>query len=78
MLNKNYTAAWVTWLLLTVSAFFAIELPALIDPAAGDTLTEHVFQWLGLASRDEWIGRFALALFFAWVVHHFMRPRKGG
>lgn len=72
-LNRRYTAAWILWLL----AFAAIEGAALLDPGAGDTLTETIRQWFTLESRDQWVGRTALAIGLAWLVHHFMRPKKG-
>jgi hypothetical protein len=71
-LNKKYTALWIVWLL----GFAAIEGSALLNPGDGDTLTETIRKWLALSSRDQWIGRGALAVFLAWLCHHFMYPKK--
>ena len=71
-LNRRYTALWVLWLL----AFAVLEGAALLDPGSGDTLTETIRQWLALSSRSQWVGRAGLALFLAWLCHHFMYPKK--
>ena len=33
---------WITWLLVAVGGFFAIEIPAVLNSEGGDTLTENV------------------------------------
>jgi hypothetical protein len=71
-LNRRYTALWILWLL----AFAVLEGAALLDPGAGDTLTETVRKWLALSSREQWVGRTALAIGLAWLTHHFMKPKK--
>lgn len=71
-LNRRYTAIWIIWLV----AFALLEGAALLDPGTGDTLTETIRQWLALSSRDHWIGRTLLAVFLAWLCHHFMRPKN--
>jgi hypothetical protein len=45
-LRRRYTVAWLIWLGLTLLSFGAIEIPALLDPSGGDTLTEHVAAFL--------------------------------
>jgi hypothetical protein len=64
-----WTLLWVGWLL----AFLAIEIPAVIRPAAGDTLYEHFWRFLGRGQqRTEWIRlrRVTFLAFSAWLVVH--------
>ena len=71
-LNRRYTTLWIIWL----AAFAVLEGAALLDPGAGDTLTETIRQWLALSRPGQWVGRTLLAVFLAWLCHHFMRPKK--
>lgn len=65
-----WTVAWVAW----IAAFFAIELPAVLNKAKGDSLSEHVWSWASIKGKGtayKW-RRFALLSFLAWLVAHFL------
>ncbi len=66
----GWTAAWIAWLL----AFFAIEIPALLDHRRGNTLSEHVWRWCSI--RDKGRGyrlrRTMLLVLLAWLVVHLL------
>ena len=42
----GWTRLWITWVLVAIGGFFAIEIPAVLNSEAGDTLTEHVVQYV--------------------------------
>jgi len=72
---SGYTWAWLTWL----GAFVAIEGRALLNKSAGDTLSEHVWQWFATAQGSTgkpsgWVRarRLGLLAFMAWLSVHFM------
>lgn len=70
-----YTWAWLAWAL----AFVIVEGMALFNSRRGDTLSEHVWAWLGSAhlTRKQPTGwtrlrRFVVLAGLAWVVAHFL------
>ena len=42
----GWTRLWITWVLVAIGGFFAIETPAVLNDEPGDTLTEHVVAWV--------------------------------
>ena len=70
MLDGNYSALWIIWGAL----FFAIEGPALANKKYGDTLSEHIWKWIGKKGYQKPVGykwrRASLALFFVWLIAH--------
>ncbi|MDX3550971.1 hypothetical protein PV729_04160 [Streptomyces europaeiscabiei] len=70
----SYTLAWGAWL----AAFAAIEGRALMRKQPGDTLSEHVWRWFGVAQRDPmpsgWtrVRRFSLLAGCVWLAAHFL------
>ena len=71
MLNSSYTWLWAIWGLF----FVAIEGAALMNKEHGDTLSEHVWKFIGkkgysLPSGYKW-RRGALGVFLLWLVAHF-------
>lgn len=71
MLDGNYTILWLIWGLL----FAAIEGSALMNKKYGDSLSEHVWKWIGKKGYEKPIGykyrRGALGIFFLWLIWHF-------
>ncbi len=75
-LNDSYTQLWAVWLLL----FGAIEGTAIFNKKKGDTLSRHVWKFLGIQSKGyelppgyKW-RRGGLAVFFVWLAQHFFFP----
>jgi hypothetical protein len=66
---SGYTIAWLLW----IAMFFVIEVPAIVDKAPGDTLTEHVRRWFSTRGMSwQWrLRRLALAVFLLWLPLHF-------
>jgi hypothetical protein len=72
------TYLWLVWLAL----FGVLEAYALWSPKAGDTLSEHVWEWFAIAPHGEAdkrpvtpgirLRRFALGAFLAWLSLHFL------
>lgn len=66
-----WTILWALWGL----AFFCIEIPAWRNKEDGDTLSEHVWWWIGLNAQKTRIIRWRRIAFlagFAWLgVHLF-------
>ncbi len=71
MLDGTYTMLWGIWIAL----FLAIEGAAIFNKQPGDTLSEHVWKWIGkkgYAKPSGWKWRrIALGGFLAWLVAHF-------
>ena len=71
MLNDTYTWLWAIWGLF----FLAIEGGAIMDKRPGDTLSEHVWKWIGKKGYEKPSGykwrRGALGAFLAWLAYHF-------
>lgn len=70
-LRKKYTVMWLVWIM----AFFAIEGAALKSDKMGDTLTEHVRDWIGTNNAKRttmmWALRIGLGGLLAWLIPHF-------
>ena len=70
-LNDAYTIGWGLWGLM----FLAIEGMALIDKDKGDTLSEHVWKWIGKRGYEKPTGykvrRGALGVGLLWLIGHF-------
>lgn len=76
-------SAW-TWLWLGWGVYFlAVEAAALYDSKPGNTLSEHIWLWLGTQrrrpgeperQRSGWtqLRRVLLLAFLAWLVVHFL------
>lgn len=70
-------SAW-TWCWLGWGAYFlVVEGLALANSRAGDTLSEHVWAWLGIGEgrrRSGWTQarRALLVAFLAWLTLHFL------
>jgi hypothetical protein len=72
------TLLWLAWLAI----FMVLEGYALLTPRAGDTLSEHVWEWFGIARNGEAdkrpisgsirARRFILLAFMAWLSLHFI------
>ncbi len=65
-----FTAGWLVWLAM----FGAIEGAALANRRAGDTLSEHVWQWCSIKGKGAgWRARrFGLLAFLAWLSAHML------
>lgn len=65
---SGWTVAWLTWIAL----FVVIEVPAIFNRQAGDTLSERLRAWF--ATRTKPVGwrlrRLTLAFFLTWLVLH--------
>lgn len=61
------TGAWITWLAAVAVSFAVLESIALATPRAGDTLSENVRRWLGIAPVRPW-RRWGVAGFLATLV----------
>lgn len=71
MLNDSYTVMWILW-----GLFFAvIEGQAILDKRHGDTLSEHVWKWIGKKGyeKPKWYKarRGVLGLGLLWLIAHF-------
>ena len=72
------TILWIAWLVI----FAVLEGYALWSPKAGDTLSEHVWEWFGVARNGDAdkrpvngnirTRRFVLLAFMAWLSLHFL------
>ena len=71
MLDGTYTMLWAIWGLL----FIAIEGAAIANKQPGDTLSEHVWKWIGKKGYPKPNGykmrRGALGVFLLWLIWHF-------
>ncbi len=67
---NGWTAAWIVWLV----AFFAIEVPAILDKQPGNTLSEHFWRWFSIKDKGRgWrLRRTTLLALLAWLVAHFL------
>lgn len=70
-LVSSYTSLWAVW----IAMFVAVEGSALFRKEKGDTLSEHVWKWIGKRGYEKPSGykwrRGALGLFLAWLIAHF-------
>ena len=71
MLNEIFTNYWYAW----IGLFFVIEGVAIRNKARGDTLSEHVWAFLGVngwkVPSYPWLRRGIFAGLFAWLGAHF-------
>lgn len=67
---SGWTVAWLLW----GSAFFAIEIPAILDRKPGGTLSENVWAWFSIKNKSTgWRARrLVLLAFLAWLSLHFL------
>lgn len=75
---SGWTWAWIGW----TAYFAAVEGMALTNSKAGDTLSEHVWAFIGSRyvanTPDRKVGgwtrlrRFAVLAFMAWLSAHFL------
>ena len=67
----TFDQLWIIWGLL----FAAIEGAALLNKKPDDTLSAHVWEWIGVNGRPKPTGykyrRGALGAFFIWLIAHF-------
>jgi len=67
----TWTIIWATIGGLALGA----EIVALVSPAEGDTLSEHVWRWLKVGGRNPttltWVLRGLVAVFLIWLLLHF-------
>lgn len=65
---------WIAW----VAMFVGIETPALLNSTKGDTLSEHVWNWIThphdgpKAGLGTWIGRMGIITLLVWLCGHFI------
>jgi hypothetical protein len=68
----TWTVLWLAW----IAAFFAIEVPALLNRQDGDTLSEHVWSWFAVKDKSKKglvrARRFCLLAGLAWLCAHFL------
>ena len=71
-MQKKYTVMWIVWIL----AFIGIEAAALRSDKLGDTLSEHVREWIGTGNPARtwsmWILRILTAGGLIWLIPHFL------
>lgn len=71
---------WATWAWIAWGAYFlGVEGAALLNSRKGDTLSEHVWAFLGYKDRQvgqptgsQRIRRYLMLGFLAWLVVHLM------
>jgi hypothetical protein len=71
---------WATWLWLVWGVYFlVVEGIALFNSYGGDTLSEHVWAWLGYRegrvgrpTGNQQLRRFLTLAFLAWLVVHLL------
>lgn len=81
MIGGWFTVAWIVWAL----AFAVIEGVALFNSRRSDTLSEHVWAWLGVgryspkrrypAVTPVWtlrVARLAVVTLLVWLIGHFL------
>lgn len=71
--RKSYTVAWLAW----IAAFFAIEVPPIVQNRSVDTLSDHVWLWFGIPQHTPpdlhlRARRLALLTLLAWLAAHFL------
>lgn len=70
MKRRTFTIGWLVW----AAAFVVWETLAILDPATGDTLSEHVWALLD----GGWARYFLLGGPFIWLGIHFFWKGKHG
>ena len=68
---SHYTELWLLWGVF----FVVIEGATLLNKEAGDTLSEHVWKWIGKRGYPKPSGykwrRGALSVTLVWLIGHF-------
>lgn len=64
-----YTWFWIFWLSVAGVTFAVVEIQALLDPRAHDTLTETVVVW----GKSHPIRGAIILGFLVWLLIHFAR-----
>lgn len=68
----SYTTAWIMWGVM----FLVIEGGAIVDKRPHDTLSEHIWRWIGIRGYKKpngWKARRAgLGIFLLWLVGHLL------
>jgi len=73
LLNEHYSWLWALWALI----FVGVEGVAVFNKKPGDTLSEHVWAWLGNTKRGfpqhggVQVARGVLGLGLTWLMFHF-------
>ena len=71
MLEQVFTNWWWAW----IGLFFVIEGVAITNKKRGDTLSEHVWKFLGVngwkVPSYPWLRRGAFSGLFIWLGGHF-------
>ena len=81
---NGWTVGWITWLVLTVGGFLALEIPAIIrknnsekDP---DTLSDHLVKWYKVnthTGRWLWAGTASgLGVLVVWLAMHVITAQQ--
>jgi len=73
--TKQFVFRWSVFLILLAVAFFAVEIPAVIDPADGDTLSEVIWYWM---DKHPIVASFISIVFFWLCVHMIFRGKIDG
>jgi hypothetical protein len=63
---KHWTKLWITWAVLAIGGFFVIEMPAVFNDETGDTLTEHIVEYVPYEPLVAVFGGLVL-----WLAVHF-------
>jgi hypothetical protein len=71
--SRRWTALWLGWIV----AFFALELPPILNHHPQDTLSDHVWLWFGIPQHRGPVEtvrarRFLLLALMAWLIAHFL------
>lgn len=69
-LNRKYTVAWAG----LTALFLGIEGAALLNPGSGDTLSEHVWDFLA----GGWSRYLLVGGLLSWLVVHFLGRGRAG
>lgn len=79
------TGIWVSWLAAIAGSFALIEGIALYNSTPGDTLSEHLWAWLGVRRPRErsfitphWTLRVARIVFLSAVLWFVLHIATGG
>ena len=66
--------AFTNWWMLILAAFLAVEAVAIRNKKSGDTLSEHVWKFLGVNGwkipSHPWLRRGVFGAFFVWLLPH--------
>ena len=75
-MTRLIRTAYGDYQLQTIPPGMAIEVPAIIDKKPGDTLSDHVWKFLGVKGyplpKGYKLRRGALGAFLVWLFVHFL------